>query len=111
MIISIHVEQHHSERDVARLDVIVHGARIREGRRRLSVDYVPHRLGEEHATHVAAPSREVVSIELIDGDLGRHVLGRGHRTWAHNLLAGMRLDPRVEWSEGSLHLEREDDLS
>ena len=69
---------------------------VREGRRRLSVDYVPHRLGEEHATHVAAPTREVVSIEPIDGDLGGHVLGRGHRTWAHNLMEGMRLVERTK---------------
>ena len=91
MKVSVHVEQRQSECDVARRDVIFHGARVREGRRRLTADNVPDRLGQEHATHVTTPSRVVVPIKLIDGDLGGHVLGSGHRTWAHNLMEGMRL--------------------
>ena len=88
MIVGIHVEQHHSKRDVARLHVVIHVTGVREGRRHLPVDHVPHRLREEHATHVAAPRSEVVPIEPIDGDLGGHVLARGHRCWAHNLMEG-----------------------
>ncbi|KAG4218868.1 hypothetical protein PC116_g32652 [Phytophthora cactorum] len=91
MVVRIHVEQHQAERDVARLDVVVLGPRIREARSRLSVHHMPHRLGQEHATHVAVPRRVIVSVELIDGDLGRGVLRRGHGALAHNLMEGMDL--------------------
>ncbi|KAJ8552450.1 hypothetical protein ON010_g10095 [Phytophthora cinnamomi] len=83
MIVSIHVEQHQAERDVARLDVVVLGPRVREAWFRLAVRDAPHRLGQEHATHVAVPRGVVVAVELVDGDLG--VLDRGHGAWAHNL--------------------------
>ncbi|KAG4222636.1 hypothetical protein PC116_g28891 [Phytophthora cactorum] len=91
MVVGIHVEQHQAERDVARLDVVVLGPRVREAWRRLAVHHMPHRLGQEHATHVAAPRRVVITVELVDGDLGRGVLGRGHGAWAHNLMEGMDL--------------------
>ncbi|KAG4225552.1 hypothetical protein PC116_g26018 [Phytophthora cactorum] len=85
VVVRVHVEQHQAERDVARLDVVVLGSSVGEGRSRLSVHHMPHRLGQEHATHVAVPRRVVVAVELVDGDLGRDVLGRGHGAWAHNL--------------------------
>ena len=37
---------------------------------------VTRRLGEKHATHVAAPSCKVVSIKTITGDLGKKILQR-----------------------------------
>ena len=86
MVVRAHVQQHQAERDVAGLDILLHGERIREDGGGLPVHRVPRRLGQEHATHVAAPRRVVVPIELIDGDLGGGILGRGHRDWAHNLL-------------------------
>ena len=86
MIVGVHVEQHQPECNVVRLDILVTGARIREGWCRLPVDHVPRRLGEEHATHVAAPRRVVAPIEFIDGNLGDGISGRGHRAWAHNQL-------------------------
>ena len=65
MVIRAHVQQHQAERNVVRLDVLVTGARIGEGGGGLPVDHVPRRLGQEHATHVAAPYRVVVAVELV----------------------------------------------
>ncbi|KAG2873276.1 hypothetical protein PC129_g24879 [Phytophthora cactorum] len=48
MVVRIHVEQHQSERDVAGLDVVVLGPRVREARSCLSVHDMPHRLGQEY---------------------------------------------------------------
>ncbi|KAG4218949.1 hypothetical protein PC116_g32571 [Phytophthora cactorum] len=101
MVVGIHVEQHQAEHDVARLDVVVLGPRVRVAWRRLAVHHMPHRLGQEHATHVAVPRRVVVSVELIDGDLGRGVLRRGHGAWAHNLMEDMDLGHRsLDEAEG-----------
>ena len=86
MVIRAHVQQHQAERNVVRLDVLVTGARIGEGGGGLPVDHVPRRLGQEHAAHVPTPSRIVVPIELIDGDVGGCVGGGRHGAWAHNLL-------------------------
>ncbi|GMF57437.1 unnamed protein product [Phytophthora fragariaefolia] len=83
VVVRIHVEQHQTERDVARLDVVVLGPRVRKARGGLAVHDAPHRLGQEHVTHVAVPCGEVVAVELVDGDLG--ILDRGHGAWAHNL--------------------------
>ncbi|KAG4222078.1 hypothetical protein PC116_g29447 [Phytophthora cactorum] len=95
MVVGIHVEQHQAERNVARLDVVVLGPRVREAWRRLAVHHMPHRLGQEHTTHVAAPRCIVITVELVDGDLGRGVLGRGHGVWAHNLTKVLR-----SWKRG-----------
>ena len=65
MVIRVHVQQHQAERNVVRLDVLVTGARICESGGGLPVDHVPRRLGQEHATHVAAPYRVVVAVELV----------------------------------------------
>ncbi|KAG4219993.1 hypothetical protein PC116_g31528 [Phytophthora cactorum] len=100
MVVRIHVEQHQTERDVARLDVVVLGPRVREARSRLAVHDMPHRLGQEHATHVAVPRRVIVSVELIDGDLGRGVLRRGHGAWAHNLMEGVVGETKLGRSGG-----------
>ena len=88
MIVGVHVEQHQPERKVVRLDIFFTGARIHEGWRCLPVDLVLRRLGEEHATHVAAPSHVVIPIELVDVDLGGEILGCGHHLWDHNLMEG-----------------------
>jgi len=90
VIVRVDMEQHQAERDVAHLDVVVLGPGVRKAWRRHSVDDMPHRLGQEHATHVAVPRRVIVPVELVDGDLGRDVLRRGHGTWAHNLLKSER---------------------
>ena len=78
MVIRAHVQQHQAERNVVRLDVLVTGARIGEGGGGLPVDHVPRRFGQEHATHVVAPCRVVVAIELVDGDVGGCVGGGRH---------------------------------
>ncbi|KAG4218399.1 hypothetical protein PC116_g33121 [Phytophthora cactorum] len=101
MVVRVHVEQHQSERDVAGLDVVVLDPRVREARSHLAVHHMPHRLGQEHATHVAAPRRVVVSVELVDGDLGGGIVGRGHGAWAHNLMDSMDLGHRrLDEAEG-----------
>ncbi|KAG4218199.1 hypothetical protein PC116_g33321 [Phytophthora cactorum] len=100
MVVRIHVEQHQSESDVARLDVVVLDPRVREARSHLAVHHMPHRLGQEHATHVAVPRRVVVPVELIDGDLGRGVLRRGHGAWAHNLMEGVVGETKLGRSGG-----------
>ena len=65
-----------SERYVSGLDVFVHGARIVEGGGVVPVGHVPRRLGQEHATHVAAPHCVAVPIESVDGVLGGEILSR-----------------------------------
>ncbi|KAG4217145.1 hypothetical protein PC116_g34374 [Phytophthora cactorum] len=100
MVVRIHVEQHQSERDVAGLDVVVLDPRVREARSHLAVHHMPHRLGQEHATHVAAPRRVVITVELVDGDLGRGVLGTGHGAWAHNLMEGVVGETKLGRSGG-----------
>ncbi|GMF18772.1 unnamed protein product [Phytophthora lilii] len=64
---------------------------IREAWLRLAVLDMPHRLGQEHATHVPVPRRVVVTIELVDSDLGAGVVRRGHGAWAHNMIRCMDL--------------------
>ena len=69
---------------------------------------MPRRLGEEHATHVAAPRRVVVPIKFFDGDLGGEILSRGHRAWGHNLMKGTEhwvRESKLEEHERSLHCE------
>ncbi|KAG4217156.1 hypothetical protein PC116_g34363 [Phytophthora cactorum] len=78
VVVRVHVEQHQSESDVARLDVVVLGPRVRVAWRRLAVHDMPRRLGQEH----------------VDGDLGGGIVGRGHGAWAHNLMEGMDLGHR-----------------
>ncbi|KAG4222044.1 hypothetical protein PC116_g29481 [Phytophthora cactorum] len=95
VVVGIHVEQHPVERDVARLDVVVLGPRVREAWHRLAVHHMPHRLGQEHDTHVAVPRRVVITVELVDGDLGRGVLGSAQGAWAHNLIKVLR-----SWKRG-----------
>ena len=56
----------------------------------------------------------VTDVVIIDVDMFRTAMVDGvlrHLDAGLVVLAGMRLDERVEWSEGSLHLEREDDLN
>ena len=86
VVIRTHVQQHHSKRDVAGLDVVVLRPSVHKRWRALPVDGMPYRLRQEHATHVSTPSRIVVPIELIDEDVGGCVAGRGHYAWAHSLL-------------------------
>ncbi|KAG4217962.1 hypothetical protein PC116_g33558 [Phytophthora cactorum] len=45
VVVRVHVEQHQSERDVAGLDVVVLGPRVRVAWRRLAVHDMPRRLG------------------------------------------------------------------
>ncbi|GMF82511.1 unnamed protein product [Phytophthora fragariaefolia] len=83
----------------------LHCNRVRKARSGLAVHDAPHRLGQEHATHVAVPCGVVVAVELVDGDLG--ILDRGHGAWAHNLnkvVLGsctwkLVLDTAEAWSE------------
>ncbi|KAG4218026.1 hypothetical protein PC116_g32478 [Phytophthora cactorum] len=44
VVVRVHVEQHQSESDVARLDVVVLGPRVRVAWRRLAVHDMPRRL-------------------------------------------------------------------
>lgn len=69
MVVRVQVNQQETERNVARLDAVVHGAIFRVGRRCLLNHHVPRRLSQEHDTHVAAPCRFIIVIELVDRDL------------------------------------------
>ncbi|KAG4218094.1 hypothetical protein PC116_g33426 [Phytophthora cactorum] len=100
VVVRVHVEQHQSESDVARLDVVVLGPRVRVAWRRLAVHDMPRRLGQEHATHVAVPRRVVVPVELVNEDLGGGIVGRGHGAWAHNLMEGVVGETKLGRSGG-----------
>lgn len=63
------MQEHQTESDVAGLHVVLHSTRVGKCRRRLTIHDMPRRLVEEHVTYVASPSRVVVFIELINGDL------------------------------------------
>ena len=87
VIVRIHMQQHQAKRNVAGLHVLIPGTGISKRRRHFSVNYVPNRLGQKHATHVAVPRGVVVTVELVDVYLSRSIMRRRHGRWAHNLLS------------------------
>uniref|UniRef100_M4C021 Uncharacterized protein n=1 Tax=Hyaloperonospora arabidopsidis (strain Emoy2) TaxID=559515 RepID=M4C021_HYAAE len=91
VVVRINVQYHQSRRNVVHLDIFFTGARILKGRSHFTVHDMPCRLGQEHATHVAAPCRVVVTVEFFNEQLRRSVLRRGHRALAHNLLKANHL--------------------
>lgn len=54
---------------------VLHDARISKGGGGFPVHYVPSQLGQEYITHVAAPRRVIVRIELVDENLGGATMG------------------------------------